>query len=153
MKYALAVCAVITLILVLSLLPVAEIKTALKGMLEDPEAVRAWFKRVLPVRITPTMVQNILHVPFFAGLAWVSMRALTRGERSGVKAVMLTAVIVCGISVLSEGMQFFSLERDPGWGDFLLDMGGGIGGAGVFLIRERRKFRGRTAECELQKDE
>ncbi|MFQ5515610.1 MAG: VanZ family protein [Myxococcota bacterium] len=69
----------------------------------------------------PAPLVNFAHVPLFAGLAWVTLRALLGPQAS---RVMLCAAFCLGFAVVDEWIQSFVPGRVPALDDVLADASG-----------------------------
>ncbi len=88
-------------------------------------------------------IHNLMHVPFFAVLAWLWMRVLT--PRYGVtRAVFLTVAIIFVFGIIDELRQIPVEGRDASVSDIGLDLTGGMFGLliyGFFYFKETASRR------------
>ena len=92
---------------------------------------------LLGVKIYLYQLQNMLHVPVFASLAfcWALFFA-DRGWRLPV--IVIAAVgLVSVFGLLDEAHQFFVKGRDASWEDWGLDILGGFLGVGLWMLYAR----------------
>ena len=92
---------------------------------------------LLGVKIYLYQLQNMLHVPVFASLAfcWALFFA-NRGWRLPV--IVIAAVgLVSVFGLLDEAHQFFVKGRDASWEDWGLDILGGFLGVGLWMLYAR----------------
>lgn len=86
-------------------------------------------------------IEGSLHAPFglsswahfvlFAGMAWV---ANARPLNWPWQRVMLAAL---GLALLTEGLQFFAIDRHPRMIDVGIDMAGALVGVAIIFFRKR----------------
>jgi len=91
-----------------------------------PGALRAELEASLH---SPWGLSSWAHFVLFAGLA---AAASTRAMAWPWHRVLLVAL---GLALLTEGLQFFAIDRHPRWVDVGIDMAGAL--AGMLLVRLR----------------
>ena len=121
------------IIFILSFIPVNKIKAGVKRTFGITDTVKVKIKRMVPNYMTPTNIQNILHVPFFGFLAYLWMRFFKKRNTELKKAVISTIAITFAFSLVSEGLQIFTPARDISLSDLVLDAIGSVGG--IFFAR------------------
>jgi VanZ family protein len=130
------------IIIILSFLPVNRIKAGIKKSLGISDEIKTRIKSMMPVKVSPSDIQNVLHIPFFGILGFLWMMFFKKRGLEFKKAVVYTLAIVLVFSLLSEFLQFFLPSRDISLGDFLFDVIGCIGGIIICrLISWRIKAR------------
>jgi len=122
------------LIMVLSLIPVNDIKERFKHKFTQAKYIKTQLEKYLNIRLSLTTIQNILHIPFFAILAFLWMRFFQKRNIKGKKAIIYTLLIMFFFSLFSELSQFFLSTRDASFVDLLLDLGGSWVGVVIYRI-------------------
>ena len=69
------------------------------------------------------------HVALFTGMAWLERADPLRWPLSRVLSVALA------LALLTEGLQFFAIERHPLWSDVCKDMAGACAGLALSYVR------------------
>lgn len=122
------------LIVMLSSIPITPLKELIRDKIPAVDKVRAYLKETFNIRISFTMLQNILHIPFFGVLAFLWMRFFAKREVRFKKALIYTFLIIPPFSLFSEITQFFLPGRDTSIGDVLMDLGGYVGGVVTYRL-------------------
>lgn len=87
-----------------------------------------------PIGWVPPVISNALHLPLYAGLAFLWARALALGGAMEVRrAAWLALAIAAAFGCLDELYQGLIPGRTPGLGDWLADTVGAAAGSAVFL--------------------
>jgi len=118
----------------LSSIPITPLKELIRDKIPAVDKVRAYLKETFNIRISFTMLQNILHIPFFGVLAFLWMRFFAKREVRFKKALIYTFLIIPPFSLFSEITQFFLPGRDTSIGDVLMDLGGYVGGVVTYRL-------------------
>jgi len=86
------------------------------------------------IYILPERLQNFLHIPLFAGLAWCMLMSLTDGQWKKTAPLWCYCIVGC-LSIFyaasDEWHQAFVPSRFPSVGDFFMDC---VGIMGLLLI-------------------
>jgi VanZ family protein len=93
------------------------------------------------------LVSNLLHIPAYAGLAYLLVKTLrgTRREHQQPPEAMALALIVAAVfAATSEWAQLFVPGRYASMSDFVLDVAGMLGA--VFILRLAQRQRGRSVK-------
>jgi hypothetical protein len=86
----------------------------------------------------PPALQNLLHVPVFAGLCWLWMRALRARGIAARPAALGAAALAIGFGALDEFHQSFVTGRYGTATDTLLDAAGALAVVAWVWARTRR---------------
>ena len=87
----------------------------------------------------PSSISSWAHFVLFAGMAYVAF------SRPLVWPWVHVVVRGLGLALLSEGLQYFAIDRHPRWLDVGIDMGGALAGMLlVMLVAKLRPGRGAT---------
>ena len=111
-------------ILILMSLSLGGLKETIKKRFGVLVLVRDKIETYLHAQIVFSDVQNLLHIPFFAALAFLWMKFFGRRKISLRKAAFFTLIIVCCFSLLSEFLQIAHPSRDASLGDLFFDVSG-----------------------------
>ena len=84
-----------------------------------PGAWRDWVFRIAHL---PWQLTKVAHFVLFAGMAYL---ARVPPMSRPVRWIFLAAL---GLALLTEGLQFFAIARDPSWYDVGIDMAGAATG-------------------------
>lgn len=74
----------------------------------------------------PPLVQNSLHIPVFAGLAWSWVWALRGWHEHQARRLAVAFLITASYAALDEWHQSFVLDRTASSADFVLDLTGAL---------------------------
>ena len=99
------------LIMVLSLIPVNDIKERFKHKFTQAKYIKTQLEKYLNIRLSLTTIQNILHIPFFAILAFLWMRFFAKRGVRFKKALIYTFLII-----FSSGKGYFDRRCTNGFG-------------------------------------
>jgi VanZ family protein len=91
----------------------------------------AWREAALNSAGLPGVVGKVAHFVLFAAMALLARVAPLRRPGGQVVAAAL------GLALLTEGLQFFAIDREPSWRDVGIDMAGA--GVGLLLARWGRR--------------
>lgn len=139
----------VAVIMVLILVPLDAVKQGIRQHLTSLDLARYWIHDHFGVMLTFSLIQNVMHVPFFAVLAFVLVKYLGKMGRPFFRTAFLAALCVFAFSVASEAMQFFIHGRDASLSDLALDM---VGCAlGIVAYRVGANGERRTANGERRK--
>lgn len=87
----------------------------------------------------PSLISNALHLPLYAGLAFLWARALLAGQGLTPRGAAVIAVAVAaGFGLLDELYQGITPGRTTSLADWLANAVGAAAGAAVFLRLHRR---------------
>ena len=87
----------------------------------------AWRSGVIDALHAPSMLSSLAHLMLFAGMAAVVV------ARPLQWPVLRIAVVALALALLTEGLQFFALDRHPRLRDVGIDMAGAL--LGVAFIK------------------
>jgi len=112
---------------------------ALSSIPGDPAQIPKGLEIMLWV---PPNWQNVLHVPVYAGLAWLWRWALSGLIRTALPAVLLAILLTVGFGIFDEWYQLSVPGRYASVTDALLDVAGALLGA---LLGHRSSVRSSLA--------
>ncbi len=131
--------AAMVLILLLCCLSVDGIKSRVTGVVSSARHAKVWLQRSLHISLSSSQLLNLLHVPFFAALAFLWMEFFRRRETSCIRAALLTLGAVLLFSVFTELLQGFVAGRSESLIDVALDLVGAIMGLGTWVLVASRR--------------
>lgn len=99
---------------------------------DDSTKFSAFFEQINP------KLQNLLHVPLFAGLTMLWSLSLANSNLNRNKVLLYTFLICWGYSLIDEFHQFFVPGRYPGFIDVMLNTIGIIAALILFFHFERK---------------
>ena len=96
----------------------------LLALLVGTQMPGAWRSGVIEALHAPSILSSLAHLVLFAGMAAVAVaQPLTW-------SVLRIAMVALMLALLTEGLQFFALERHPQLRDVGIDMAGALLGVG-----------------------
>jgi len=95
----------------------------------------AWRKAVESGLGTPSFLPSLAHFVLFLGMA------LAARLRPLAFSVICIAVAALGLGLLSEGLQFFAVDRHPRWRDVGIDFAGALVGLACAEVVSRYSGR------------
>jgi len=125
-------------IFILSSLPVETISDKISA-LGFVKYLKIEVKNYLPIQLSVVkeIIQNMLHIPLFAILAFLWMSFFRKRQINYKKAVLYTCLITFLISNLDELYQLFVPERDASFLDLFLDMIGLLLGVVIYTVTNK----------------
>lgn len=96
----------------------------LLALLVGTQIPDAWRSGAVQAMHAPSWVSSLAHFVLFAGMAMV---LAARPLAWPVVRIVLAAL---ALALLSEGLQFFAIDRHPRWRDVGIDMAGALVGVG-----------------------
>ena len=84
----------------------------------------AWRNGVIETLHAPSILSSLAHLMLFAGMAAVAV------AKPLDWSVLRIATVALTLALLTEGLQFFALDRHPGLQDVGIDMAGVLLGVG-----------------------
>lgn len=121
-------------ILILCIVSIDKIIDRIKHKLGVLIFIKTQIQNLLRIRISFSIIQNILHIPFFALLAFLWLKFFSKRKKGLKKAVVYTLTISFSFSLFSEFLQFFVLGRDASFVDLFLDFTGCLGGVATYML-------------------
>ncbi|MEO7400649.1 MAG: VanZ family protein [Polaromonas sp.] len=100
----------------------------LLALLVGTQMPNAWRNGAVQAMHAPSWVSSLGHFVLFAGMAMVLS---ARPMAWPVARIVLAAL---ALALLSEGLQFFALDRHPRWLDVGIDMAGALAGVGLIKL-------------------
>ena len=97
----------------------------LLALLVGTQMPGAWRSGAVQALHAPSWVSSLAHLVLFAGMAIV---LAVRPLAWPVARIVLAAL---GLALLTEGLQFFAIDRHPRWIDVGIDMAGALAGMGL----------------------
>ena len=85
------------------------------------------------VRIVPAGLQKLLHVAFYAALAFAEVSALSAADISPRTSIATTAISVTALGATLEWLQSLRPDRFARMADVALDVAGAILGVAIWL--------------------
>ena len=130
---------VMVIIVILSAFPISSIwyenKTNLGGVLDFKNRIEG----LLNIDISFSVIQNMMHIPFYAVLAFLWMAYLCKKrEAQFLKAGLYALGLTLLFGVLDEAHQFFVSGRDASLMDLGLDLFGGFLGILIYRIKNNK---------------
>jgi VanZ family protein len=122
------------LILFLSTIPMGEVKLRIKHTFGALLTLRSHIQKLLNIEIAFSVLQDLLHVPFFALLAFLWMYFFNKRNMRFKKVLFYTLAITLIFSILEESCQFFIVGRDASIIDLLLNFTGCVIGVGTYRL-------------------
>jgi VanZ family protein len=122
------------LIFFLSTIPIGKIKLRIKHSFEILHTIRAHIQKLLNIEIAFSALQNLLHIPFFAFLAFLWMHYFKKKNMRLRKALFYTLAITLIFSVFEESCQFFITGRDATFFDLFLNFFGCLVGISIYML-------------------
>ena len=126
------------LIFILSSLPIDDILDKAKHRLGALYFIRSKIQELFNIKISFATTQNILHIPFFALLAFLWMGYFSKRKIQFKKAVIYTFIIVFSFAASAELHQFFLKTRDASFFDLFLNVIGCLVGVGFYKFLVER---------------
>lgn len=141
-KHAVALVVFMAIIAVLSLMPMDTVEEKIKYEFKELLLIRSSLQNHFKVVISFSFIQNILHFPFYALLAFLWMGFLNKRRIGFKKAAFLALGIVFFFSLTFECLQFFLAERSASFADLLLNLSGSLSGVYIYrlLSKENRSL-------------
>ena len=96
----------------------------LLALLVGTQMPGAWRSGVIEALHAPSILSSLAHLVLFAGMAAVAVAKPLHWSAARIAAVALA------LAVLTEGLQFFALDRHPQLRDVGIDMAGALLGVG-----------------------
>ena len=88
----------------------------------------------------PPLVQNLLHLPLFAGLAWCCSWALRGWDLSPATRLSVALILTLSYAAIDEWHQSYVPDRSASQIDFVLDaLGAALGALLAFAAEIRKK--------------
>ncbi len=126
------------LILFLSIITMSGLKQGIKDRFQSLVDIRNRLETKYNIALTFDTIQNTMHFPFYAALAFFWMRFFHKRGRALNKAVLFTLAIMLSFSIITELIQYFLPARDASLGDLKIDFFGSIFGIFIYFLRDTR---------------
>ena len=101
--------------------------TQLLMLLVGTQMPGAWRSGVIEALHAPSILSSLAHLVLFAGMAAVAV------AKPVIWSVLRIAMVALALAFLTEGLQFFALDRHPRLQDVGIDMTGAL--LGVAFIK------------------
>ena len=121
------------IIVILSLLPIDALETKIKHKFNTLVLIKLNIENSFKVPIDISFIQNILHFPFYALLAFLWMGFLIREDRANEGSALHLRNYILFI-VISRVLQLFLAERTASFMDLLLNLSGSLSGIGGYWL-------------------
>jgi VanZ family protein len=100
----------------------------LLALLVGTQMPGAWRSGAVQTLHAPSWVSSLGHFVLFAGMAMVL------AARPLAWPVARIALAALALALLTEGLQFFAIDRHPRWLDVGIDMAGALAGVGLIKL-------------------
>ncbi len=100
----------------------------LLALLVGTQMPNAWRNGAVQAMHAPSWVSSTAHFVLFAGMAMV---LAARPLAWPLARIVLAAL---ALALLSEGLQFFAIDRHPRWLDVGIDLAGALAGVGLIKL-------------------
>lgn len=137
-KHALPLALFMVIITVLSLMPTDTVEEKIKRKFNALVILKSDIENYLKVPLDVSFIQNILHFPFYALLAFLWMVFLNKRRIGFKKAVFFTLGVVFFFSLTFECLQFFLAERSASIVDLLLNLSGSLSGVYIYWLLNKK---------------
>lgn len=137
-KHTIPLALFMVIIVILSLLPIDTLETKIKHKFNALVLIKSNIEHSLKIPIDISFIQNILHFPFYALLAFLWMRFFNKRRIGPRKAVLSSLGITFFLSLSLEFSQFFLVERNASFMDLLLNLSGSLSGVYVYWLMNKK---------------
>ena len=134
-KYTISLVLFMAAIAILSLIPIDTIEAKIKHKFNALVLLKLNIENVLKIPINLSLIQSVLHFPFYALLASLWMGFFNRRRIELRKAALYTLGITFFLSLSLEFLQLFLAERNASFTDLLLNLSGSL--SGMYIYRHR----------------
>jgi VanZ family protein len=108
--------------------------TGLSSIPGDPKHIPAAVDFLLWI---PPDIQNLLHIPLYAGLTWIWCRNLQKMALSVQQSIIIAVVLCLSFGIIDEFHQTFVVGRQGSVSDIFLNIVGIIIGLAIYKIQIR----------------
>lgn len=129
------------LIIVLALIPMGGIKSRIKESFGFLLSLKSHIHKTLDIEVAFAWIQNFLHIPFFALLAFLWMKFFNYRKMTPKKAISYTLVITLLFSLFEEFCQIFISGRNASILDLFLNLSGSIIGITMYCFLSKKNPR------------
>ena len=126
------------IIAVLSLMPMDTIETKIKHKFNALALLKLNIENSLKIPINLSLIQNILHFPFYALLTFLWMGFFNKRKTELRKTALSTLGITFLLSLFLEFLQFFLAERNASFMDLLLNLSGSLLGIYIYCLMDKK---------------
>lgn len=126
------------IIAILSLIPTETLEEKIKHKFNALVLIKSNIENYFKVAIDFSLIQSILHFPFYALLAFLWMGFFNKRRIELKKAALSTLGITLFLSLSLEFSQFFLVERNASFMDLLLNLSGSSSGIYVYWLMSKK---------------
>lgn len=125
------------IIFILSLIPIDAIETKIKHRFNALVLLKLNIEDSLKIPINLSLIQNIMHFPFYGLLAFLWMGFFDERKITLRNSAISTAGITFFISLFLEFIQIFLVARDASFADLLLNLSGSLSGIYIYWLMKK----------------
>lgn len=128
------------IIVILSLLPIDTIEAKIKHKFNALVLLKLNIENSLKIPLNLSLIQSILHFPFYGLLAFLWMGFFNKRRIKLRKAALYTLGITLFLSLSLEFLQFFLVERNASFMDLLLNLSGSLSGMYIYWLMDKKAY-------------